>query len=243
MTDEETQAFYKMRYETYLSHRQTLVQTESDQIRSFDKSILSVAFGALGLSIAFSDKIGSNHPIYAFILYASWLILCFCILSTTCSFLVAAHASARQREIFDETFDNESPTPGTCNSYAAWVTRLNILSLGLIFTGTLCLTLFAVANFDRRSTPGDVQAAAESRAASSREFDESLCSAEGSKDRGGAVTGTAASNAPESPAAPSTGTATSNAPESPAAPAAPSETSALKTGIAPHDAKAIGQER
>ena len=157
MASGATETHAERRYEIYLAHRQALIQIETDQIRSFDRTILSVASGGLALSIAFSEKIASANPEHSWLLYVSWFIFCVCILVTTSSFLLAAHASARQREIFDKFFETEAEGPEPANPFGAWVARLNVLSLVLIFTATLLLTWFAVVNFEKRTQAGKAQ--------------------------------------------------------------------------------------
>ena len=167
MTSEDTQAAYaKMRYDSYLAHRQTLIQIEADQTRSFDKSMLSVASGALALSIAFSDKMVPETPEFTWLLFTSWFAFCGSILSTTCSFLIAARALARQRENFDASFAAESEGPEPPNPFGPWIARLNALSLALIFFGALCLTSFAAANFEKRSQAEHAQTTATEAAVS-----------------------------------------------------------------------------
>lgn len=53
-------------------YRHDLLTLQNEQITSYDKAILSLSGGALGITIAFADKFGGDVPIVTWALLASW---------------------------------------------------------------------------------------------------------------------------------------------------------------------------
>lgn len=170
MKSEERQADYdEMHHQNYLDHVKTLTEIESQQIKSFDKSVLSVASGALGLSLLFSERLAPSVPVLSWLLYAAWGLLCLSILSTMLSFLLAAEASSKQREIFGKFYSEGFSGREAPNPFTPWIGRLNWLSLILTCLGVVCLTLFAISNFAERSKVADDQVQTSTAAANAQD--------------------------------------------------------------------------
>jgi cytochrome b subunit of formate dehydrogenase len=132
----------------YLEHRQSLQQTLHDQARSLDKGILTLSSGALGLSIAFIDKI-APHPVCwtKGVLAASWVLFAFAVLSTLFSFLTSQASHRRLIEEWDFTWSNQKEPEGHAKDYADVLTRcLNVASVLLFFAGVFALVIFAIGN-------------------------------------------------------------------------------------------------
>jgi len=53
-------------------YRHDLLTLQNEQISSYDKAILSLSGGALGVTIAFADKFGGDIPVVTWSLLASW---------------------------------------------------------------------------------------------------------------------------------------------------------------------------
>ena len=53
-------------------YRHDLLSIQKEQITSYDKAILSLSGGALGITIAFSDKFGGDTPTVTLALLAAW---------------------------------------------------------------------------------------------------------------------------------------------------------------------------
>ncbi len=51
----------KTTYEVYLDERKSLINTELEQARHFDKYILTLAAGTFGLSLLFMNQIDTHH--------------------------------------------------------------------------------------------------------------------------------------------------------------------------------------
>lgn len=150
-----------LRHQAYLEHRRVLTDIESQQQRSFDKAILSVSSGALGLSLLFSEKIAAI-PVHSCWLYAAWIALCLAIVSTTVSFLLSVEATSKQRDLFDRWYLHGAEGEEPSSQLTAWVGGLNWTSLVFACVGVLFLTWFAVVNFEQRSKTGNGQVSATS---------------------------------------------------------------------------------
>lgn len=53
-------------------YRHDLLSIQKEQITSYDKAILSLSGGALGVTIAFADKFGGAEPIVTWPLLSAW---------------------------------------------------------------------------------------------------------------------------------------------------------------------------
>ena len=74
--------------------------TESKNAESFDKAILTLASGALGLSLSFTKEIVEPQQALAnWLLFLSWGGFLFAIVLTVLSYLVTIRGSFREREL------------------------------------------------------------------------------------------------------------------------------------------------
>jgi len=96
------------RYEAYRDERKALVESEHASADGFDKHILTLASGALAVSLVFLEKI-APEPKQATLpyLYLAWgtLVLALCFILS--SFLTSQHAHRKQRQLPEETFYSE----------------------------------------------------------------------------------------------------------------------------------------
>ncbi len=132
-------------YQVYLEERKLLITAERETTQQFDKAILTLAAGALALSITFINQI-APQPISNSICYlmGAWILFCLSILSALISFLMSQKACRRQRDILDET------TSGTCkddkNKFAVWTGRFNYCSIIFFILGVSFLIIFSAIN-------------------------------------------------------------------------------------------------
>ena len=90
----------------YLSERRALIESEQKSSEQFDKGILTLAAGALAVSLVFLEKIAPKPPHHSVAaLYIAWVALIASLLSTLASFLTSQHACRRAVHIL------ESPEP------------------------------------------------------------------------------------------------------------------------------------
>jgi len=134
--------------QAYQDERKILIEGEQTSSDQFDKQILALASGALGISIVFLEKI-APHPGPATFkyLYFAWGGLVFSLLSTLSSFLTSQHAYRRQIQILEaKLFPQNSEGSDDANHWARATRYLNWTSiLGFIF-GIGMLVLFSISN-------------------------------------------------------------------------------------------------
>lgn len=137
----------RLEREVYLEERRYLIQAEAEQSRSLDKALLTLAAGALGISVSFiKDVVPEFRPCTAWILYAGWTALVASLLCTLWSFLTSMKAMSRQREILDAMHIGTSEPDLLVNSAARWTSRLNYCAFVIFVAGAAALTLFVALN-------------------------------------------------------------------------------------------------
>lgn len=94
--DQGSQDNNKLKYNVYLEERKLLIDAEREGSRSFDKAVLTLAAGALGLSVTFVDKIAPvPQATILWLLVASWIFFGFSIIVTLSSFITSQWACVR----------------------------------------------------------------------------------------------------------------------------------------------------
>ncbi len=136
-------------YKAYLEERKLLIEAERETAQQFDKAILTLAAGALALSITFMQQI-VPHPksesIYPLI--GAWISFCLSMLLTLISFLTSQAACRRQRDILDEEMSqiNKKSSGTKDNKAAFWTNQLNYFSIGFFILGVILLIVFSAIN-------------------------------------------------------------------------------------------------
>jgi magnesium-transporting ATPase (P-type) len=135
-------------YQVYLDERKQLIEAERNTAQQFDKAILTLAAGALGLSIVFINQI-APQPISNSICYltGAWILFCLSLLSTLISFLTSQAACRRQRDILDRDISGQSDN--TNNKAASWTKWLNYFSIAIFILGVICLIIFSAVNLPK----------------------------------------------------------------------------------------------
>lgn len=129
-----------------LEQRKSLLAALLDQSRSFDKYVLTLASGALGLSLVFIERIVPRpSAASASYLVGAWICFGASILITLVSFLCSQRACLKQINILNGLLDGslEKATPNVFT----WVTGLlNWLSMLAFMAGVALLTTFSIQN-------------------------------------------------------------------------------------------------
>lgn len=193
MTDENKQSDRTAEY------RRWLVAAEQKSQEDFDKTVLTLSGGALGISFVFlKDVIGPQPIVLSSFLLAAWLTWAFSTFSVLTSFYLS-HLALRSAigQVDDGTIHKQ--TPG--GVFARLTAILNATGAVLFLVGVCCITVFAGANLstkgatnDRKeatitSTPSDTTKAPISSTDSG--------SGQPSPDNGGLHTSATASGAPK----------------------------------------------
>jgi len=132
----------------YRKHLQTAEQKSQED---FDKTVLSLSGGALGISFVFlKDVIGPNPVVDPGLLFAAWVAWgssTFCVLAS----YYASHLALRRaiRQIDEGTIRNQKPG-GVFRNFTA---ILNAAGAVLFLVGVFAIVLFANANLKTKGEP------------------------------------------------------------------------------------------
>ncbi|UOM37042.1 hypothetical protein [Acuticoccus sp. I52.16.1] len=120
---------------TLIDHRVVLVNFQSEQYRTFDKSILTVSGGALALSIAFSDKFGGQNPQISGWLLGAWAAFGIAIFISIASYLSASADLNKAIDEVDAEIRGEADELPSGNVFKNVTKGLNIAALLLFLIG------------------------------------------------------------------------------------------------------------
>ena len=128
--------------------RKSLGAAILDQSKSFDKYVLTLASGALALSLTFIEKIVPHPDANTIsILIGAWAAFGLSILLTLVSFLFSQKACRKNIDTIDglltKAFDYNNQPP---NRLAIFTDLLNWISMFSFVTGVALLTAFTVRN-------------------------------------------------------------------------------------------------
>lgn len=140
----------------YLAERERLSQQETESYRDFDRLVLALAGGTLGLSIAFlKDIVGTKPAENRLLLPCGWGALIIAIAASLISIWLAAYAASAFRDALDDT----AASHGFVEDYwtharkAQESSRLpvlihvcNIVSVVATLVGMFLIALFAFSN-------------------------------------------------------------------------------------------------
>lgn len=120
-------------------YRCLLTQTEQKSQADFDKAVLTLSGGALGLSFAFTKDIVGTSPIaHGGYLLCAWIAWALSSTSILISFLVSAYAQRRAIKQLDRP-----PIPPRLGGWWDIATaRLNLLGLLLFLLGLTMMIFF-----------------------------------------------------------------------------------------------------
>jgi hypothetical protein len=150
-----------VKYQAYLDERKTLVEGEQKSVAHFDSTILTLAAGALGVSLVFIEKIAPEPlPRTLWLLYGAWGAYAGSLLVILISFLTSGRAFRRQRKILEDTFwPDVRLNADVRNGWTVATRFLNIGSVVIFFIGTCFLVQFSVTNLAHKVRLGATMAA------------------------------------------------------------------------------------
>ena len=147
-------------------YRQFLVAAEQKSQEDFDKTILALSGGALGISFTFLKEVIGTSPIaQPSLLLASWLAWAFSTLAVLASYFLS-HLALRMaiKQVDAGTIYDQVPG----ESFARATAVLNASGAVLFVLGVCAITLFASANLLSKGVPnGNPQAASPASQATS----------------------------------------------------------------------------
>lgn len=134
--------------ETYLDERKLLIDAEREAARSFDKAMIALSGGALGLSITFLSHI-APYPQMKILVYLAWFCFSGALIVTLSSFLASQAAMRKQRQILDAYCDEQLSEEEKRNAWAASTQWLNVASIIFFIAGVAFLASFSMINLTR----------------------------------------------------------------------------------------------
>ena len=127
-----------------------LVRLEQDSAKTFDKAVLLLGGGTLGLSLTFlKDFVGELQC--TFFLIFSWVVIILSLFIILLSPLLSMKASQEQRLINEEYYSNETIEKPRKNTYSKWTARSNFWSAILLIAGIVSFVIFVFNNFDQNN--------------------------------------------------------------------------------------------
>jgi hypothetical protein len=121
------------------NHRDWLVKAHHTASQDYDKAVMTLAAGALGLSLAFIDDI-APEPKHVWAIAIAWTLLSVSLLLIFVSFLTS------QGAILNEIEKLDYPGKAARKIYGGFTIALNWAAGGAFIVGVEFLVGFAVAN-------------------------------------------------------------------------------------------------
>ena len=146
-------------------YRKFLVTAEQKSQEDFDKAVLTLSGGALGISFTFlKDVVGTNPIAEPAFLISSWLLWAGSIFCVLFSYFLS-HLSLRRAisQVDDKTIYRQKPG----GNWATWTAWLNISGAILFVLGVFALTYFASSNVTSKGVMNDRQKATATSTAAS----------------------------------------------------------------------------
>ncbi|HLX80602.1 MAG TPA: hypothetical protein VKS43_08460 [Burkholderiales bacterium] len=138
-----------------LDYRKWLVAAEQKSQEDFDKTVLSLSGGALGISFVFlRDVVGPNPILCPSFLFAAWLAWAFSTFAVLTSYYLSHLALRRAIEQVDDgTIYQQRPG----GAFARWTALLNAVGAILFLAGVCFITAFANFNLSTKGARNDRQ--------------------------------------------------------------------------------------
>ena len=134
-------------------YRRWLVSAEQKSQEDFDKTVLALSGGALGISFTFlKDIIGPEKIVWLSFLIAAWLAWAFSTFSVLASYYLSHLALRKAISQVDDGTIYKKPPGG---AYACITAKLNALGGILFLIGVCCITTFAGINLSNKGASND----------------------------------------------------------------------------------------
>ena len=134
--------------ENYLKERKLLIDAQQQSCQQFDKAILTLSSGGLGVSIIFlRDILPLEQITNYYFLIGSWILFTISILSTLISFLTSQYAYSKQLSLINAYFLNkDSNAPDKKNRFSQITGKLNISAAVFFILAVICTIMFVSIN-------------------------------------------------------------------------------------------------
>lgn len=138
--------------QTYLEHRKSLVELGVAQIGLFDKTLLLLSTGALGVSALFVDTFVGDGPLQMqTVLALSWGAFGLTMVLNLLSYLSSWHDMETERKAWDDKYEKGDLSIPHDNNWRVVTTCLNNVALISFVFGLICLLVFCFNNLGGKS--------------------------------------------------------------------------------------------
>jgi hypothetical protein len=154
--------YLENRYQAYIEQRRRTDDNSISISAKYDQWILTIAGGALGISLAFIEKIASNPVSMSLpILALAWLLLVGSLLFGLLAIRFSSIELQRARDVLDEQYRHFKRTstmermqgesfPSRADSFGSRIKGATTMSLWFLIAGCLMLCVFSVLNIYAR---------------------------------------------------------------------------------------------
>jgi len=130
----------------YLDERNILLEGRSNAVRSLEKTLVTLAAGALALSITFLHDI-APHPVQKVWLYASWSLLFVSLAFMLTVFILSIHVFEKVIDVLGAEYQKkEAKRPKRLICCLKWLEWISFASLIL---GSIFFAVFALVNLPK----------------------------------------------------------------------------------------------
>ncbi|QDV38557.1 hypothetical protein ElP_65120 [Tautonia plasticadhaerens] len=135
-------------HHAFYEQRKGYLDALLDAYRSFDKTMITLSAGALGLSVVFVKEVApAPAPETIWGLHIAWGLFGLALVLILSSFLTSQYSWQRAMDREDEAFTNGGVPPESGNAWAGATKILNISCLVAFATGVLAFVWFSTVNF------------------------------------------------------------------------------------------------
>jgi len=133
------------KYNVYLDERKRNIESKAKQSENFDKYILTLSAGALGLSLTFINQFDKLTNCNTKPLEISWVSFALSIVFTLLSFKVSHYTFSKLIELLDSNY-KDNKRERLPKSYNLITEFLNYSSLLAFIVGVIYLIIFTLTN-------------------------------------------------------------------------------------------------
>jgi hypothetical protein len=134
-----------------LTYRNFIIEADQKQQESFDKTVLTLSGGALGITFAFLKDIVGTNPIHPVLITLAWIFWGVSVSCTLISFFTSHLTLNKIIDHIDQNISADSIQKIYENSpeksFKVLTNILNVTSAALFILGVILTAIFAFYNF------------------------------------------------------------------------------------------------
>jgi hypothetical protein len=143
----------KLPQDVYADERKLLIDEEREAARTFDKAMLTLSGGALGLSITFIRQLAPKPHLIG-LLVTAWSCLAVALLATILGLHISQSAIRRARDMLDDDQRGISDALNRKNDPARLTNCFNWIAAFAFLAGIAFLAVFAIFNLHGNNPGG-----------------------------------------------------------------------------------------